>query len=121
MGGLPDRRNAVWAALICTVVCADKSEARPVVTAWRGPLMQMTAELFEKTVRSLKVEKTKGTEQRRHPRVGIRCRLEIFPVEESGCGKPVAVWSKDISEGGIALISPVSLAKGKQFIIRLPR
>jgi hypothetical protein len=83
--------------------------------------MVLTAELFEQTLSTLRAERGKAPEQRRHPRVGVRCLLNIIPLDNGTCGKTVGVWTRDISESGIGVISSKSMKKGNQFLIRLPR
>lgn len=51
----------------------------------------------------------------------MRVKLRLFPVERRGLGKPRDVWTRDLSAGGIGLLSPDPLSVGSKFIVRLPR
>jgi hypothetical protein len=84
--------------------------------------MELSAELFEQTIRSFKGDIEASKKQRRaQPRVGIRCHLKIVPVVD---GKPAAameVCTRDISRSGIGLISSQKITIGDRFVLRLPR
>lgn len=51
----------------------------------------------------------------------MRVKLKLFPVEGRGLGKPRDVWTRDLSAGGIGLLSPDSMAVGSKFMVRLPK
>jgi c-di-GMP-binding flagellar brake protein YcgR len=36
-------------------------------------------------------------------------------------GKPLEVWTRDISAGGIGVVSPTPLPVGGNFVVRLPQ
>jgi c-di-GMP-binding flagellar brake protein YcgR len=84
--------------------------------------MELSAALFEQTIRSFKGDGSSVKNQRRsQPRVGIRCRLKIVPVESGVARAEIEVWTRDISRGGIGMISSQSMAVGSRFVVRFPR
>jgi hypothetical protein len=84
--------------------------------------MELSAELYEKTIRDIKGDVAAGAQDRRsHPRVGFRCKIQIIPINGGVVGKPVDVWTRDISRGGISVISSLKLKVGERFALRLPR
>jgi hypothetical protein len=84
--------------------------------------MELSAELFEQTIRSFKGDGSSVKKQRRrHPRVGISCRLKIVPVESGVAGAEIEVRTRDISRSGIGIISPQSMTAGSRFVVRFPR
>ena len=48
-------------------------------------------------------------------------KLKLFPVIRRGLGRPREVWTRDLSAGGIGLLSPDKMRLGSKFIVRLPR
>lgn len=84
--------------------------------------MDLSAELFEQTIRLFKGDGATVKKQRRaQPRVGVRCHLKIIPVDGSVMGKPMDVWTRDISRSGIGVISSQKVKVGSRFVIRFPR
>jgi len=85
-------------------------------------VMELSAELFEQTIRSFKGDGSSVKKQRRrHPRVGIRCRLRIIPIESGIAGAEIEVWTRDISRHGIGIICSQAMAVGSRFVVRFPR
>jgi hypothetical protein len=80
--------------------------------------MELSAELFESTVRALKGD---PVEQRQHPRAPARYRLKIVPYKQPGMTTAIDVWTRDISRGGIGVVSPVRFKVGAKFVVGLPR
>jgi hypothetical protein len=80
--------------------------------------MELSADMFESTIRSLKGDQV---EKRKHPRAPARFKLKIIPYQEPGKDGPMEVWTRDISAGGIGLTSYVRLKVGMRFVVRLPR
>ncbi|HEX4056403.1 MAG TPA: PilZ domain-containing protein [Tepidisphaeraceae bacterium] len=84
--------------------------------------MELSAELFEQTIRLFKGDSPVVRKQRRtQPRVGIRCHIKIIPVDGTNMGEPVEVWTRDISRSGIGVISSQRLKIGSRFVVRFPR
>jgi len=79
--------------------------------------MELSAELLRSTIAALRSDSVEG---RKHPRAPIRSRVKILPVVSGALGAPVEVWTRDISSGGIGIISPAPLTAGSAFIVRLP-
>jgi hypothetical protein len=87
-----------------------------------GTNMELSAELFEQTIRLFKGDSSTIKNQRRcHPRVGIRCHIKIVPIENGIPGEPVEVWTRDISRTGIGIITSQKMKAGDRFVVRFPR
>jgi hypothetical protein len=59
-------------------------------------------------------------QRRGQPRVGIRCRIKIIPIESGVAGAAMDVWTRDISRGGIGVLSSQPMAVGNRFVVRFP-
>jgi hypothetical protein len=87
-----------------------------------GNIMELSAELFRKTINSLRGDVKPGVAgQRQSPRVGIRCRLRIITIVGGKPGPQVDVWARDVSRGGLGIVSPVPMNAGDRFVVRFPR
>jgi hypothetical protein len=87
-----------------------------------GYIMELSAELFEQTIRSFKGDGSAMKKQRREqPRVGIRCHLKIIPIESGAARAELDVWTRDISRGGLGIMSPQGMSVGSRFVVRFPR
>ncbi|MGD0542387.1 MAG: PilZ domain-containing protein [Tepidisphaeraceae bacterium] len=84
--------------------------------------MELSAELFEQTIRFFKGDGSAIKKQRRaHPRVGIRCRIKIVPITAGVPAEAIEVWTHDISRAGIGIISSQKMKAGDRFVVRFPR
>jgi hypothetical protein len=84
--------------------------------------MELSAELFEQTIRLFKGDGSAIKNQRRtHPRVGIRCHIKIVPIEAGVPGEPIEVWTRDISRTGIGIICSQKMRAGDRFVVHFPR
>jgi hypothetical protein len=84
--------------------------------------MELSAELFEQTIRLFKGDGSAIKNQRRtHPRVGIRCHIKIVPIEAGVPGEPIEVWTRDISRTGIGVITSQKMKAGDRFVVHFPR
>lgn len=81
-------------------------------------MAELSAELFESTLRGLRGD---SVHNRKHPRAPMRMKMKLFPIERNGVGKPREVWTRDLSTGGIGLLSAETMRAGSTFIVRLPR
>jgi hypothetical protein len=81
-------------------------------------MAELSAEVFESTLRGLRGD---SVHNRKHPRAPMRVKLKLYPVERRGVGKAREVWTRDLSTGGIGLLSPDLMRAGSNFIVRLPR
>jgi hypothetical protein len=81
-------------------------------------MAELSAEVFESTLRGLRGD---AVHNRKYPRAPMRVKLRLYPVERLGVGKPREVWTRDLSTGGIGLLSPDHMRAGSNFIVRLPR
>ncbi len=80
--------------------------------------MELSAEVLHDTVNS--IGENLG-ERRRHVRVPMRFKVKIIPYEDGQLGDSLYIWTRDISPGGIGIITPKRMREGKHFIMRLPR
>ena len=78
--------------------------------------MELSADLLQSTVSHLKSDQV---EQRRSPRAPLRMRVKIAPYENGTLGDPLDVWTLDLSEGGIGVLSPKPMRAGRKFVIRM--
>jgi len=84
--------------------------------------MELSAELFEQTIRLFKGDGSAIKNQRRcYPRVGIRCHIKIVPIEAGRPGEPIEVWTRDISRTGIGIICSQKMKAGDRFVVHFPR
>ncbi len=84
--------------------------------------MELSAELFEQTIRLFKGDGSTIKHQRRaQPRVGIRCRIKIVPIEAGVPAEAIEVWTRDISRTGIGIICSHKMEAGDRFVVRFPR
>lgn len=88
--------------------------------------MNMTAENWEhweKVLQTVKVENAKGenSELRSTARVGFRARLAIIPLIDGKKGRPVLVWTRDISINGFGFLHTDAMPKGFTFLVELQR
>jgi len=84
--------------------------------------MDLSAAMLQETLTKVKSDKATGNAARRvRPRVGLRCALTIIPYSNGACGRPLKAWTRDISLGGMGILSPASMKSGEQFIVQLPR
>ena len=58
-------------------------------------------------------------DKRKHPRAPLRVKLKVLPYKAQAVGKPMDVWLRDLSAGGIGFTTPSPLAVGDRFIVRL--
>lgn len=83
--------------------------------------MLLSANMFEAVLKGLKTDKSQS-DKRNSMRVGIRGRITLLPALDDGYGKPIQVWCKDISSGGIGFIqAEPTLAMEQRFILELPK
>src|SRR5688572_30417117 len=84
--------------------------------------MDLSAAILQETLGKVKSDKAGGNAARRaRPRVGLRCALTIIPYANGVCRRPVKAWTRDISLGGMGILTSVALKAGEQFIVQLPR
>jgi PilZ domain len=84
--------------------------------------MELSAELFEQTIRLFKGDGAAIKNQRRcHPRVGIRCQIKIVPIKDGVPAEPIEVWTRDISRTGIGIICSQKMRAGDRFVVHFPR
>ena len=84
--------------------------------------MDLSAAILQETLTKVKSDKAGGNAARRaRPRVGLRCALMILPYANGACGRPLKAWTRDISLGGMGILTSVSMKSGEQFIVQLPK
>src|SRR5213595_456189 len=84
--------------------------------------MDLSADLLQEMLSKVKSDKGSGNAARRvRPRVGLRCALTIIPYAHGAVGRPLKAWTRDISMGGMGILTSSSMKSGDQFIVQLPR
>jgi hypothetical protein len=84
--------------------------------------MLLTAQMFEDIVRSLRADLRTASDRRRYPRVGLRAKLNIVPLDQHRQPAPqCCVGVRDLSAGGFGLIVQQPLELGQLFVARLER
>jgi hypothetical protein len=78
--------------------------------------MELTAQTLGELIKSLRSNPTGGGDKRRNPRVGLRARGEI---QIAGSGERLNVWIRDVSAGGVNILSPRYFDLDSQFILIL--
>ena len=85
--------------------------------------MMLTAKLYQEIISSLRTDPRPISDRRRYPRVGLRAKVNITPLDENR--RPIGTLSvgvRDFSAGGFGLIVPPDQLKaGQLFIIRMER
>ena len=82
--------------------------------------MELSAELFEKTLQELKGDGgVGGVERRNSPRVGMRCRVKLLPIVDGRVGPPLEAWTRDISRSGIGIMCPMRLKTNTHYVVSL--
>jgi hypothetical protein len=79
--------------------------------------MELSAELLHSLARL----KGDQIERRVHIRAPLRLRLRIIPYDQGTAGEPLEVWTRDVSAGGIGILTSMPMAVGRKFIVALPR
>jgi hypothetical protein len=80
--------------------------------------VELSVELLQATLSALRSD---PMEQRRHPRAPVRAKVKIVPYKNGALDKAFEVWTRDISTGGIGIISTSPLPVSGKFVLRLPR
>src|ERR1051325_2607765 len=84
--------------------------------------MELSATILQETLTKVKSDKGNGNAARRaRPRVGLRCSLMIIPYANGACRTPLKAWTRDISLGGMGILTSISMKSGDQFIVQLPK
>lgn len=84
--------------------------------------MLLNAQMYEQIVRSLRSDVRTIQDRRRHPRVGLRARVNIVPLDKDRQPRePACVWVRDVSAGGFGLVVREPLELGQLLIVRLDR
>jgi len=83
--------------------------------------MQLSVEVYESLMHSLRSYPAVGSERRRHPRTQADCRAEvtIIPLAGNAAPKPISVAVEDVSRLGIGIIHGESIELGRQFLLCL--
>lgn len=82
--------------------------------------MDVSAEVFEATIKGLRGDAAiKGTQRRISPRVGLKGNLKLWPVVREKGVKPLDVRARDVSATGIALLSASPIPEGSRHVFFL--
>ena len=77
--------------------------------------MELSPELLH-TLARLKGDQI---ERRTHIRAPLRVKLRIVPYDGVTTGEPMDVWTRDISAGGLGILTYGPMAPGRKFIVTL--
>jgi len=78
--------------------------------------MQLTFKTLEQITQGLRSDDPGDKARRAEPRVGLRARLVIVPIDAaSHPAAPVPVWVRDVSSTGLGLLSRTTLPQGTLF------
>jgi hypothetical protein len=83
--------------------------------------MTLTAQTYRNILAALRTDPRPISDRRRYPRVGLRAKVNITPLDENRRPTPtVCVGVRDFSAGGFGLIIPAGkLQNGQLFVVRL--
>src|SRR5829696_1591833 len=84
--------------------------------------MNLTAEMFKQIAGTMRSDQRTLSDRRRYPRVGVRARMNIVPLNDRR--QPTTAFSvsvRDVSAGGFGLLVAHQLEAGQLFIARLDR
>src|SRR3954463_1717290 len=84
--------------------------------------MILTADMFKQIAGTMRTDQRAQSDRRRYPRVGVRARLTIIPLnDQRQPSAPCNVGIRDVSAGGFGLLVTTQLQQGQLFIARLDR
>jgi len=75
----------------------------------------MTAEELGQIFKQLRAEKRDKAEKRKEGRVGVRAKIRLVPYIEGVPGKPIDVWTRDLSKGGMSVLHSQSFPQDTCF------
>jgi hypothetical protein len=78
--------------------------------------MELTAEMLSEVIEALRSNAPAGTEKRKQPRVGLRLQV---PVLLPGSSKPSTARLRDVSEGGVGLLTHEPVENRGQIVLLL--
>jgi hypothetical protein len=76
-----------------------------------GVCVELTKRLLAEIVESLRSHARGGIEKRQHPRVGMR--LKAHMLRQPFQGRPLTIWVRDISSGGMGILCDQVLQEGE--------
>ena len=81
---------------------------------------EISSEAFESIIRSLRSEPNtgRGSDKRKHPRVGVSGRVTIIPCSPNSNRTAMVAMVRDLSTAGIGLAHSHRLVAGEQIIVR---
>ena len=87
--------------------------------------MMLSAELFQAVIQSLRLDDTAGRAESGHGtlrarRVKLGGQAIIIPCSGESARKAIPATARDISPTGIALLLPLRMVHGEQFILHPP-
>ena len=84
--------------------------------------MLLSADLFENILNSLRTTSRTIHDRRRYPRVGLRAKARIIPLDDYRKPiQPCVVTVRNISAGGLGLVSAATLNARQLFLLSLDR
>lgn len=73
--------------------------------------MDLTKRLLAEIVESLRSHSRVGVEKRRNPRVGLRLRAQL--LRSPFFGRPMIIWVRDVSSGGMGILIDKPIGEGE--------
>jgi hypothetical protein len=73
--------------------------------------VELTRRLLAEIVDSLRSHSRNGVEKRQHPRVGMRMKAQM--LRHPFLGRPITIWVRDISSGGMGILCDKPLRDGE--------
>src|SRR5436190_22610010 len=80
-------------------------------TSSLGPIMELTRAVLTEMLKALRSNPKTGMEKRVKPRVGLRLRARVFTA--AAIDHPLEVWLRDVSAGGLGMLSSQPFAHGE--------
>jgi hypothetical protein len=78
--------------------------------------MKLTSEMLTEVLMALRSNPPASSDKRQQPRVGLRVQVQIILPPSA---EPCSVRLRDISEGGIGLLTEMALDDGQELILLL--
>src|SRR4051812_41748579 len=85
--------------------------------------MKLSGEQFQEIIAQLVSDDSAGShDKRREPRVGVRAQGMVSPWSLDDAGlRQTRITIRDLSTGGICILSNTTMQRGTRFILQLPR
>jgi hypothetical protein len=81
--------------------------------------MRLSAEMYDQVLAALRSDSRGGKDKRREPRVGLAGEAKLVAMTDTGKRIADSVRVRDVSRGGIGLISNQQLISQQRFVLQL--